>query len=204
MRMEQQEKWLKRVEETFLRYGVKSVTMDDVARELGISKKTLYQWVPNKSELVQRVLAYFMQQEQEQCEARKQAACNAVEEIFLVIEATARRMQLMKANVVYDLQKYHREAWEKLREYQQGFLYGVVRTNLERGIREGLYRSDLNVDITARLHIATVFQLFDEDLFPRALYSRQELFKHYLTHYLHGITSEKGLRLLDSLNTQHS
>jgi AcrR family transcriptional regulator len=197
--MEQQEKWLKRIEEAFLRYGVKSVTMDDVARELGISKKTLYQWVSNKEDLVRRVLAYFMEQEREQCEERKQRASNAVEEIFLVIEASARRMQMMKANVLYDLQKYHREAWERLREYQRGFLYGVVRANLERGMREGLYRSDLNVDIMARLHIATVFQLFDEDLFPRALYPRQELFRHYLTHYLYGIASERGLRLLNNL-----
>lgn len=194
--MEQQEKWLKRVEETFLRYGVKSVTMDDVSRELGISKKTLYQWVSNKEDLVQRVLAYFLQQEREQCEVRRQKAGNAVEEIFLVIEATARRMQMMKANVLYDLQKYYRDVWEKLREYQRGFLYEVVRSNLERGIQEGLYRNNLNVDITARLHIAMIFQLFDEDLFPRALYSREELFRHYLTHYLHGIASEKGLRLL--------
>ncbi|MCS7036541.1 MAG: TetR/AcrR family transcriptional regulator [Saprospiraceae bacterium] len=201
--MEQYEKWLKRIEETFLRYGIKSVTMDDISRELGISKKTLYQWVANKEDLVERVLTYFMQQEREQCEERRQKAANAVEEIFLVLEASTRRMQLMKANVVYDLQKYHRETWEKLRDYQKGFLYGVVRANLERGIQEGLYRKDLNVDITARLHIATIFQLFDEDLFPRTLYSKQELFHHYLKHYLHGIASEQGLKLLKGLQAHH-
>lgn len=200
--MEHQEKWLKRVEEIFFRYGVKSVTMDDVARELGTSKKTLYQWVSSKDELVQRVLSHFMEQEQLQCEERKRRAANAIEEVFLVIEATIPRMQLMKTNVVYDLQKYYREAWEKLRQYQHGFLYEVVRANLERGIRERFYRSDINVDIIARLHVATVFQLFDEESFPQHKYSRQELFRHYLTHYLYGIASAKGLAILERLSVQ--
>jgi len=196
--MEQQEKWLKRVEEIFLRYGVKSVTMDDVARELGISKKTLYQWVQSKEDLVQRVLAQFIQEEQAHYEERMHRASNAVEEVFLVIDASARRMQQMKANVVYDLQKYYREVWERLSEFKQGFLYEVVRANLERGIREGLYRTDLNVDITARLHVATVFHLFDESLFPRTMYSKQDLFQNYIMLYLRGIVSEKGLRLLNA------
>ncbi len=199
MHMEHQEKWLKRVEEVFLRYGVKSVTMDDIARELGISKKTLYQWVSNKEDLVRRVLSHFIEEEKMRYEERMRKAAHAVEEIFLVMEASARRMQQMKSNVVYDLQKYHRDAWEMLKEFQQGFLYQVVRHNLERGIREGFYRADLNVDITARLHIAAIFQIFDEELFPRLSYSRQELFYYYLTHYLRGIVSEKGLRLLSHL-----
>ncbi len=194
--MELHERWLKQVEESFFRYGVKNVTMDDVARELGISKKTLYQWVRSKEELVHRVLTHFFQEEKQQCEERICIAAHAVEEVFLVMEAGIRRMQQMKANVLYDLQKYYRSAWERVLEFRQGFWYEVVRANLERGIREGLYRPDMNVDIIARLHIAAVFQLFDDALFPRARFSKEELFSQYLLHYLHGIASEKGVRML--------
>ncbi|MEQ1744799.1 MAG: TetR/AcrR family transcriptional regulator [Saprospiraceae bacterium] len=193
---EQQEKWLKRVEDLFMRYGIKSITMDDVARELGISKKTLYLFVDNKDDLVNRMLERLIQEEKVLCGQMFSVAANAIEEMFFVMETNTQQMKQMKANIVYDLQKYHREGWEKLQDFQRGFLYGLVHANLERGVREGLYRSDFNMDIVAKLHIATTFQLFDEDLFPQLTYAKETIFREHLLHYLYGIVSEKGLQLL--------
>lgn len=193
---EQQEKWLKRVEDLFMRYGIKSITMDDVARELGISKKTLYLFVDNKDDLVNRMLERHIQEEKVLCDQMFSVAANAIEEMFFVMETNTQQMKQMKANIVYDLQKYHREGWEKLQDFQRGFLYGLVHANLERGVREGLYRSDFNLDIVAKLHIATTFQLFDEELFPQLTYAKETIFREHLLHYLYGIVSEKGLQLL--------
>lgn len=193
---EQQDKWLKRVEDLFLRYGIKSLTMDDVARELGISKKTLYLFVDNKDDLVNKMLERHISEEKAVCGQMFAEAANAIEEMFFVMEANAQQFQQMKANIVYDLQKYHRDAWEKVQDFQRGFLYGVVRANLERGVLEGLYRSDFDIDIVAKLHIASTFQLFDEDLFPQLTYAKEKLFREHLLHYLHGIVSEKGMQLL--------
>ena len=193
---EQQEKWLKRVEDLFLRYGIKSISMDDVARELGISKKTLYQFVDSKDDLVVKVLQRHIAGEKAQCEHLFRAAGNAVEEMFIVMENNAQQLQQMKTNIVYDLQKYHRDAWEMMRDFQQDFLYGLVRQNLERGIKEGVYRGDFNVDIVAKMHIAMSFQLFDEDMFPQNNYPKENLFHEFLMHYLYGIVSDKGLQLL--------
>jgi len=193
---EQQEKWLKRVEDLFLRYGIKSLTMDDVARELGISKKTLYLFVDNKDDLVNKMLERHISAEKALCGQMFAEAASAIDEMFFVMEANAQQFQQMKANIVHDLQKYHREAWEKVQDFQRGFLYNIVRANLERGVREGLYRSDFDIDIVAKLHIATTFQLFDEDLFPQLTYSKETLFREHLLHYLHGIVSEQGIQLL--------
>ncbi|MCK6695092.1 MAG: TetR/AcrR family transcriptional regulator [Thermoanaerobaculia bacterium] len=193
---EQQEKWLKRVEDLFLRYGIKSISMDDVARELGISKKTLYQFVDSKDDLVVRVLQRHIADEKAQCEQMFRNAGNAVEEMFIVMENNAQMLQQMKTNIVYDLQKYHRDAWEMMRDFQQNFLYGLVSKNLERGIKEGLYRNDFDVDIVTKLHIAMSFQLFDEDMFPQNHYPKETLFHEFLMHYLYGIVSDKGLQLL--------
>lgn len=193
---EQQEKWLKRVEDLFMRYGIKSITMDDVARELGISKKTLYLFVDNKDDLVNKVLERHIGAEKAICGQMSADTANAIEEMFFVMEANSQQMQQMKANIVHDLQKYHRDAWEKMQDFQRGFLYGVVRSNLERGVREGLYRSDFDIDIVAKLHIATTFQLFDEELFPHLNYAKETVFREHLLHYLYGIVSEKGLQLL--------
>lgn len=193
---EQQAKWLKRVEDLFMRYGIKSLTMDDVSRELGISKKTLYQFVDSKDDLVNKVLERHIEEEKSTCAHLAVGAGNAIEEMFMVIESNAQQLQQMKANVVYDLQKYHREGWEKIQSYQRGFLYDIVRTNLERGVREGLYRSDFDIDVTAKMHIALSFHLFDEDLFPQHHYPKEILFREFLLHYLYGIASDKGLQLL--------
>ncbi len=193
---EQQEKWLKRVEDLFLRYGIKSISMDDVARELGISKKTLYQFVGSKDDLVNKMLERHIAEEKNLCHQVSGVAENAVEEMFMVIESNAQQLQQMKTNIVYDLQKYHHDAWEKMQDYQRNFLYRIVRANLERGIREGLYRTGFDPDIVAKLHIAMSFQLFDENIFPQNTYPKATLFHEYLMHYLYGIVSDKGLQLL--------
>lgn len=193
---EQQDKWLKRVQNLFLRLGIKSITMDDVARELCISKKTLYTFVNSKDDLVKKVLEQHIEQEKRDCEIMYSKAKNAIEELFFVIETNSQQMDQMKANIVYDLQKYHRDAWELIQEFQQGFLYRVVEANLQRGISEGLYRDDFDVDIVTRLHIATSFQLFDETIFPQNTFKRDVIFREYLMHYLHGILSEKGRKFI--------
>ncbi len=199
MMTEQQVKWLQQVEALFMRYGIKSITMDDVARELGISKKTLYQYVENKDDLILKMVQNHIATEKLQCEAQYAQAANAIEEIMIVIQMNTQQLAQMKSNIVYDLQRYHRDAWDIVAQYRSGFMYEVVRRNLERGISEGLYRSELKVDIMTKIHIVASFQLFDESFFPTTNYSRAEVFKEYLMHYLYGIVSDKGRALMAQL-----
>jgi len=193
---EQQEKWLKRVEEIFFRFGIKSLTMDDVARELGISKKTLYQFVENKDDLVLKVVQRHVAEEKIQGECFHLEASDAIEEILAVIRHVQGEMQRIKSNILFDMQKFHREAWDELSAYQRGHMHQRVRENLERGRKEGLYRTDFDLDIVARLHVAESFLLLDEDWFPRPPYSLETLFREYLLYYLHGVVSEQGLKIL--------
>lgn len=187
---------LKQVEGLFMKYGIKSITMDDVAAELGISKKTLYQWFTSKDDLVHKVLSHHISREKTQCLQMAAQSANAIEEILSVLDANSQELSQMKANVVYDLQKYHREAWEMVRKYQYDFVFKIIRQNLQRGRDEGLYREDFDPDIIAKMHLATVFNLFDPELFPQNQTSRVHLFREYMMHYLHGIVSSKGLTYL--------
>ncbi|HLF63050.1 MAG TPA: TetR/AcrR family transcriptional regulator [Saprospiraceae bacterium] len=190
--------WLERVENLFLRLGIKSQTMDDVARELGISKKTLYQLVENKDDLVHRVLENHIAREKIQCLDMAAHAENAIDQMVFVMDSNSQEFAQMKANVLYDLQKYHRDAWIMIRKFHHDFIYKLVAANLERGKKEGLYRTDFNIDIITRIHLATVFSLFDEELFPSSTIRRDVLFREYMKYYLHGIVTEKGHRLLQS------
>jgi len=188
--------WLERVEALFFRYGIKSLTMDDVAGELGISKKTLYQMVESKDDLVMKVLQHHTTREKSQCLNMASQASNAIEEIFIVLDTNSQEMAQMKTNVVNDLQKYHREGWLLIRNFHFDFVYKIIRDNMMRGRKEGLYRENFDIDILAKLHLATAFNLFDEQIFPDGSTPRNVLFKEYMLHFLHGIVSPKGLTYL--------
>ncbi len=188
--------WIERVESLFMRYGIKSITMNDIAKELGISKKTLYQMVDSKDNLVIRVLGNHISREKAKCLNLSSMAPNALEEIFVILDSNSQELAQMKANIVNDLQKYHRDAWELMRKFQYDFVFKIIHENLVRGRKEGLYRLDFDTEIIAKLHLATAFNLFDPELFPDGANSRVELFKEYMMHYLHGIVTTKGLDYL--------
>jgi AcrR family transcriptional regulator len=185
--------WIDRVEALFLRYGIKSITMDDVARELGISKKTLYQMVESKDILVMKVLSQHISREKSQCLGMACKAPNAIEEIFVIMDSNSQELAQMKTNIINDLQKYHRDAWLMLRNFHYDFVFNIIRDNLNRGRKENLYREDFDIEIIAKLHLATAFNLFDEQLFPAGGASKVVLFKEHMLHFLHGIVSSKGL-----------
>jgi TetR/AcrR family transcriptional regulator, cholesterol catabolism regulator len=188
--------WLERVEKLFLRFGIKSITMDDVAADLGISKKTLYQWVESKDALVVKVLEHHIACKKMQCLNLSSLAPNALEEIFVILESNNEEMAQMKTNIVNDLQKYHRQGLELIQKFRFDYVFKVIRENLIRGRQEGLYREDFDIDILAKLHFATAMNLFDPDLFPDGPKERVVVFKEYMLHYLHGIVSPKGLTYL--------
>jgi TetR/AcrR family transcriptional regulator, cholesterol catabolism regulator len=189
----QETQWIDRVEKLFLRFGVKSITMDDVAADLGISKKTLYQNVESKDALVLKVLEHHISREKSSCLQTISATPNAIEEIFLIMDRNTQELAQIKTNVVHDLRKYHKDAWDLVQKFQFDFVYKVIRDNMIRGRKEGLYRDDFDVDIIARLHLATAFILFDNDYFPEELTSKVNLFREFMMHNLHGILSAEGL-----------
>lgn len=195
----QQEKtdWLERATELFLRFGIKSITMNDVARDLGISKKTLYQLVESKDDLVVRVLQHHISKEKSECLNLAATAPNAIEEIFIIMETNTRELTRMRTNIVHDLQKYHHTGFNLLRKFHHDFVFKVVRENLIRGREEGLYRDNFDIDIIAKLHLATAFNLFDPQLFPVEATARVTLFHEFMKHYLYGIASAKGLTYLN-------
>ena len=170
--------------------------MDDVAADLGISKKTLYQMVESKDDLVLKVLAHHISREKCQCLDMAANASNAIEEIFIVLDSNSHELSQMKTNIINDLQKYHREGWLMIRDFHNEFVFKAISENMLRGRKEGLYRENFDIDIVARLHLATAFSLFDEQIFPEGSTPRVVLFKEYMMHFLHGIVSPKGLTYL--------
>ncbi len=181
-----------KAKELFMRYGIRSVSMDDIATQLGMSKKTLYQYFTDKNELVDAVVDDDIQGMQNECMVTGEQARDAVDEIFLTVERIVEQMRNMNPMLVYDLEKFHFRSYQRFMEHKNKFLLKIIRTNLEWGIKEELYRPEINIDIISRFRLESMMIAFNIDLFPPSKYNLAEVTKEIIEHYLFGIASLKG------------
>jgi TetR/AcrR family transcriptional regulator, cholesterol catabolism regulator len=194
---EQEQKYLLKIAELFFRTGIKSVTMDHIAHVLGISKKTLYQWVSNKNDLVLKFVEALIANDQAAVEHSIASGKNAVEVLLNIRTFFEQDLAQLKSNILFDIQHYHPDAYELLKNHQNSFVKTTVKQNLKQGIEEGNYRSGIDIELTCRLHGHQIFNLFNEDWFPRSMYTPSTVIKEFLNLYLYSIVSEKGLRFLE-------
>jgi len=194
--MEQRDRIQEKANEMFMRYGIRSVSMDDIAGHLGMSKKTLYQYFSDKDELVEAVMQDEVQRGQKDCQQCNEQSENAIQEIFFTMQCILEQFRHINPMVVYDLQKFHHTAYHKFLAYKNDFLLTVIRNNLERGIREGLYRNELNVDILSRFRLQSMMIGFDIEAFPPAKYSVVDVTRETLEHFLYGIVSLEGYKTI--------
>ena len=182
--------------EMFLQYGIRSVSMDDIAAQLGISKKTLYQYCTDKDELVDAVLQYEIEHGQQDCTQCFQQSKDAVDEIFLTMERIVEQFRNMNPMVLYDLQKFHFNAFQKFLKYKNGFLQEVIRKNIERGIKEELYRPEINADVLSKFRLESMMIAFNMNVFPPRKYNLAEVTLEIIEHYLYGLATLKGHKLI--------
>jgi len=182
----------------FMRYGIKSITMDDVARELGISKKTLYQHVDNKNDLVKRIIVEHIADEKDCLSGIADEASDPIEQMLMIARYVLQILREVRPTAMYDLQKYYRETWQLMDKFHQEHVYKTIKANLEAGVEKGLYRHDLDTDIIAKLYVGKTMIINDEEMFPSRDYDRDRLFAEYINYHLRGILSEKGLEKLES------
>lgn len=190
---------LQKIEDLFLRYGIRSVTMDDIARELGKSKKTLYEYCANKEELVAMVINSHIRKVQETINEIQQEYDNALESWINISNYQVRFLRDFNPSVIFDLKKYYPSAWQNFEKHKQEFMYQKMKENLQQGMREGLYRKDLNPDIIATHHIYKVEVFASPDTFRDIDVEPSTAIKELVKYHLYGVTSEKGRRELIKL-----
>jgi TetR/AcrR family transcriptional regulator, cholesterol catabolism regulator len=181
----------------FMKYGIKSLTMDDIAREMGISKKTLYQFVADKSELVTKVMEEHFKRERCNVEELLQQSKNAIDELFQVMENVKYQIKEIHPSIHYDLQKYYPDGWKIFCDHRNSFVYSCVKQNIERGIEQGLFRNDFNVDIVTRIYISRLDIVFNAELFPADKFIFTDVHKEMVFYHMRAILSPKGLKYLE-------
>lgn len=185
----------------FMQLGIKSLTMDEIARQLGISKKTLYKYVTDKKDLVSKAMQCAIDEEQcVLCDLNAQEG-NAMDKILAINKMVSEKLQSIQPAVIFDLKKYYPEAWEIMENHKREFIFNQVIENLTEGIEEGLYRENLNPEITARIYITLINSIFDSHLFERNIYSFQKIHTEVVRYHLRGIASEKGIKYIQSVFT---
>ena len=179
-----------------MQYGIRSVSMDDIAAKLGMSKKTIYQYFKDKDELVEAVVDEVIDTNQCACNADISRSENAVHEIFLVMEMMAEMFKTMNPSILHDMQKYHPSAFSKFKKHKNEFLYNVCTQNLLRGVQEELYRPEIAVDILCRYRVETMFIPFNPEFQQSLKHSLAKIEEEILMHFLFGLVSQKGYKLI--------
>lgn len=194
--METRERIQAKANELFMRYGIRSVSMDDIAAQLGVSKKTIYQFFADKDELVDAVVDDEIAGIQKDCTMCGIEARDAVHEIFLTMEQIIEQFRNMNPMVLYDLEKFHFKSYQKFLRHKHEFLGKIIAANMQRGIREELYREELNVDILAKFRLESMLLSFNIDVFPPRKYNPADVAKELIEHYVFGLASIKGHKLI--------
>lgn len=200
--MELRERILLKAQDLFHKYGIRSVTMDEIASQLGMSKKTIYQSFADKDELVDATLQQHIDSNKCRCEEDKLKAENAVHEIFLTIDMLEELLADMSPSIFYDLEKFHPKTFAKVTHHRNQYLYKVVKSNLEWGISEDLYRSEIDVEIVTKIRVETMFLPFNQILFPQNKYSLVQVEKETMELFLYGVATTKAHKMINKYKEQ--
>ena len=183
--------------ELFLNLGFKSITMDEIANAMGVSKKTIYKYFNNKTDLVTEVTNTMF----EKISCGIDQVCgidmNPIDEIFAIKKLVMEHLKDEKSSPQYQLQKYYPKLFSSLKQKQFQIMQKCVIENLEKGVKKGLYRADIDVDFISRIYFIGVTGIKDNDMFPLKNYATKNLMNQYLDYHLQGICTPNGILQLE-------
>jgi len=187
---------LSKAKELFFSYGLKSVSMDDLAKQAGISKKTIYQFYADKNELVNTIVDDLIE-----CHSHLSVECrvnakDAVDEVLQQSNKSFDTWAAVNQTFFFELEKSFPEAWQKLEQHKQKVFRPAIIKNLEKGISEKLYRDDLDLPFIADIRIHQLTSALQPNSLTDRRMNVSQMISELTIFYLHGITTEKGKKLL--------
>jgi AcrR family transcriptional regulator len=200
---ETREKILEGTEALFMKYGIRSVTMDDIARHLAVSKKTLYQHFADKDELVYKMSEMYLERSFHQYEEITQISKNSIEELSRISVCMKRDMENLNPSMLFDLQKYHPKAWGLYNEHKTKIISQSVVRNIGQGIADGFYRADINPEMIAITRLILIEAAFNPELFSKDRFNFIEVQTQLFDFFVHGLCTEKGKKLYQKYKEDH-
>lgn len=187
----------------FLRYGVKSITMDDISRTLGVSKKTIYQYYEDKDALVCAAVTSFTDLQKDIFIRMRDESKNALEELMKCSDFMRSSVCNINPALLYDVKKYHPKAWSLYLDYRREVVEKSIEDTLIRGMADGYFRSNIETRILARLRIETAEMAFNSEVFPLSEFETPKVHMEFFEHFAYGICTLKGHKLLNKYKQIH-
>jgi TetR/AcrR family transcriptional regulator, cholesterol catabolism regulator len=188
---------LSKVRELYMKYGIKSITMDDVAQELGISKKTLYQFVTDKDDLVGKFIDFEIATRQAEICKCFRTGFNAIEELVEISMFMNKMMRAQNPATEHDMKKYYPHHYQKTVTARREGIYQYILMNLKKGRKEGLYRDDMDEEVIAKLYLSRIENIHFNELFTVEEFTSIKLFKEMLNYHVRGIATPEGIDVLE-------
>lgn len=183
--------------ELFLTLGFKSVTMDDIAQQMGISKKTIYVHFENKTKLVEAVTFEIFGRICEGIDGICNTSNNPIEQLYDIKMFVMHHLKNEKSSPQYQLKKYYPQIYELLRIKQFEKMHESVKESLQKGVDTGLFRQNIDVDFISRMYFNGMTGIKDNTIFPQTLFTMNYLMESYLEYHLRAIVTDKGLNILN-------
>src|SRR6476659_1765903 len=202
--MEVKDRIKQKADELYRRYGIKSVTMDEIASQLGVSKKTIYHSFSDKNELVDAVIVDMLNYNRQCCQRDHERSLNAIHEVYLAMEMLQLMFDNMNPSILFDIERNYPATYAKFKEYKYSYLFELVKQNIERGKKEELYRPEVNTDVVAKIRLETMLLPFNEELFPKNKFSLITVQQQLIEYFLFGIASLKGYKLITKYQKERS
>ena len=201
--MGQIERIIQGSEELFLRAGFKSITMDDIAKHIGMSKKTIYQFFKDKNELVTTLVKKKLKDDENQINDIISKSENVIEELINMMKCSEEVFSRINPIAMYDMQKYHPEAWAQFQKFKAEILISTLEELLTKGMKQGYIRTDIDVKIIARMRVSQIELGFNTEIFPVAEFNTWKVQVQFLDHFNYGICTLKGYKLLNHYKNIH-
>ncbi|MEX0981292.1 MAG: TetR/AcrR family transcriptional regulator [Bacteroidales bacterium] len=177
----------------YSKYGIKSITLDDLCRELGISKKTLYQHIHDKNDLIRKVIDYEISLQQKSMEKVFRSEINAIDELIHVNRMIHENQSNHSPTFYYDLKKYYPDIYAEWLGYKRKKMLEMIHRNLEKGISEGLYRRELDSIVISKLYMSQTESMHTSEIFDEKELSSSRFADEVFSYHIQGICNEKGL-----------
>ncbi|MGF7042884.1 TetR/AcrR family transcriptional regulator [Mucilaginibacter lappiensis] len=201
--MSQIERIIQGSEDLFLRAGIKSITMDDIAKHIGMSKKTIYQFFKDKNELVTSLVKKKLKDDENQINDIISKSENVIEEMINMMKCSEDVFSRINPIVMHDMQKYHPEAWAEFQKFKAEILISTLEELLTKGMKQGYIRTDIDVRIIARMRVSQIELGFNTEIFPVAEFNTWKVQIQFLDHFNYGICTLKGYKLLNHYKNIH-
>lgn len=183
----------------FRTFGVRSVTMDEIAGSLGISKKTVYAYFPTKVKLIEATALYVFNEISKGIEEIRSKFLNPIEEHFVIKDFVLENLHTEMSSPYFQLQKHYPQIFTAVRQKQQELLQNLITENLTRGVEKKFYQDDIMISFVCRIYFVGIMGIKDRDLFPQQEFSGKILADRHLEYHLKAIVTEKGLRILEEI-----